>query len=501
MTTLFLDGFDKYGPIGEANPSAAALVVQGEWTSTGGSPTIVAGLSSQGQAIQFTAAASQQISKTLAASYSRLIGGFRFQCLGIGGGNPTNLIQFWTGVSNVCAIQALNSGTIQLQTGIFGSTAIATSSASISINSIHYLEWDITFGASSNYQLWLDGVSIMSGSTGNTGNGHTSANVINLGGNNTLESWICDDLYLFDSTTSFNNAVLNTNPQIITQYPTSDSQTQFSNVGNILGPAYSVTASTSAPGANELFMRKYTAPVNCVINSVSCIPEATSGGANFKAVIYSDSSGTPNSLLSSGTQVTGTTSGTSLTGNLVTPQTLSSATAYWIGFITDTSVALQETDTTTTGQKAANTYGSGAPGTAPSMTAGQNSWSLWGNCTGAATNWESVDVDPAVGDISSISSSTSGNEDLYGFPALPAAITAVYTVAVKGNIKLSSAGSRTVDLRTNSSGTDSAGSNGSQAPGTTYGWLGSFFDTDPNTSTTWTSAAVNAATSGPKVSS
>ena len=171
-----------------------------------------------------------------------------------------------------------------------------------------------------------------------------TVNVFVLGQTNLSNTLQLDDLYLFDTTTSFNNAVLNTNPRIETQFPVSDSTVQFSFGAAILGNAYSITSNTNAPGANELFLRSFTPGVNCTIASVSCVPEATSAAANFEAVIYSDSGGAPHSLLSGGSQVTGTTLGTTLTGPLTTPQSLTAGTPYWLGFITDTSVVLAEVD-------------------------------------------------------------------------------------------------------------------------------------------------------------
>jgi len=213
----------------------------------------------------------------------------------------------------------------------------------------------------------------------------------------------------------------------------------------------------------------------------------------------------PNSLLSSGGQVTGATSGTTLTLALTTPQTLSAGTAYWLGYITDTSVVLQEVDATTTGYKASNTYGSGAPGTAPTMTSGQASWVIYGNLTGVAVNFYEEAIpsnqNQAVGDLSYVFDSSSGHEDLYNFPALSVTPSAIYAVAVKGYCKRSDSGSRTVSLRMKSGATDSGGTATGQSPGTTYGWLDSFFETDPNTSAAWTPSNLNAALSGFKIDS
>lgn len=505
MATVFVEGFDKYGPVNELNPNIHALFTQGEWTNVAdpfNSMAIVAPLSATGGAIWMQAATLNpaQLRKTLAGNYSRLIAGFRFSntLAAIGGGG----IVFRDAGTAQCAVTIDWTGKIMVRTGGSSGTVIATSLASISANSVHYLEVDITFGSSAAYQVWLDGASIITGTGTTITNAHPYANELvvgDTGGANYQMTF--DDLYLFDSSGTTNNAAALTSPRIETRFPTSDAQTEWSNVASLLGTAYSITNNANAPGANQLFLRKHTSAVAQTINSVSCVPEQSFGLAKFAAVIYSDNAGLPDALLSDGIEVIGTASGVTLTSNLTTPQNLSASTDYWIGFITDTSVNLQQTDTLTFGQKAANPYVSGAPGTAPSMTTTQPDWNVWGNCVGAATNWEAVDHNPSPGDLSGIASSAPGDEDLYGFPSLTTSASNIYTVAVKGNIKRSDTGARTIDLRLKSGSTDSAGSNPSITPGTSYGWIDSYHDLDPNGDVAWTASAANTATAGPKVAS
>jgi hypothetical protein len=94
-----------------------------------------------------------------------------------------------------------------------------------------------------------------------------------------------------------------------------------------------------------------------------------------------------------------------------------------------------------------------------------------------------------------------GHEDLYAFPALSIAPTAIYAVAVKANVAKSDSGAKTVSMRVNSGGTDSGGSLTGQAPGTSFGWLTSLFPTDPATGLAWTQAGLNAAQSGIRIDS
>jgi hypothetical protein len=499
MVALLIEGFDKYGPANIVTANINAALSANEWTTAANTNTIVAGLSATGFALNLGSQGT--ISKTLGANYSRLIGGLRFTST-LGGQGA--MMQFIDTASTQCTITLETTGIIHLRTGGIAGTDLATG-ATISANTTHYLEWDITFGSSASYQVWLDGASLFSG-TGNTrgGSSNNYANIIKLFFA-AANSMTIDDLYLFDSTGSQNNAVLLTSPRIETQYPNADSSVQFSFGAAILGTASQRTTSTNAPGANKLFLRSFTPAQAGVLQSVACIPAATSAGANLKGVAYTDNAGVPNSLLTSGSQVTGTTSGTTLTGALVTPQTLSAGTAYWIGFITDTSVVLQEVDSSNTGQVATNTYGSGAPGSAPTMTTGQASWVIYGNLTGVGVNFYEEAIpsnqNQAVGDPSYVFDSVSGHEDLYNFPALSVTPSSIYAVAVKGYAKRSDSGARTVSLRMKSASTDSGGTNTGQSPGTSYGWLDSFFETDPNTSAAWTPSALNAATSGFKIDS
>jgi hypothetical protein len=135
------------------------------------------------------------------------------------------------------------------------------------------------------------------------------------------------------------------------------------------------------------------------------------------------------------------------------------------------------------------------------MTVGQPSWVIWGNCTGASTNWSSLNNNPAVGNLSYVSSATVGQNDLYSFPALSSTPTAIYTVAIKGNVARTDSGLRTVNMTLKSGSTISNGSNSAITPPTSYSWVDSFFDTDPNTGLAWTSTTLNAATAGPKINS
>jgi hypothetical protein len=448
--------------------------------------------------------------------------GFLFKSFGGNYARSTGVVTFQANLAGTFGFGLTDTGTTQVSIGITGSTGnvvvkrgtlstgvtVATSTQSVVDGSVHTLAWDVTIHNSAGIAIiWLDGVATSINLTGQ--NTRSSSNnflngfnfqVVNFNNSSKITKYdhLAAQLYIASGGSELPPLA---NPVIETQFAISDSAVQFAGSAGVLGQDYSTTANTNAPGANELFLRQFTPLVNCTINSVSILPAATSATAKFKAVIYS---GSPTgAALSSGTEVVGCTSGTVLTGALVTPQSLTAGTPYWIGFITDTSVVLSEVDTTTTGAKAANTYASGAP-SSPTMTTGQASWIIFGNCTVPAANWAQVAANfgnPPLGDLSYNQDSTVGHEDLFNFPPLSTGSQTIYTAAVKMYCARSDAGARTVDMRTKSSSTDSGGSSTGQAPGTTYGWLASYFDVDPNGSVAWTKTALDAATSGYKIAS
>lgn len=494
MALLLLEGFDKHGAANSNGTSVNALLTAGEWTSAAGaSNTIVGPLSATGYAILLGTSGS--LTKTLSGNYARLIGGVRFNSslAGVGG------IQFLDGASNQSGISVNIAGTISLRNGSATvGTAVGTSTASVSANSTHHLEWDITFGNSANYQLFLDGVSILSGTGDTTATANSFANGFSL--TNPNVTW--DDLYLFDTTGSTNNAVLLTSPRIETTFPTSDSAVQFAIGAAALGTTIARTAVTTGPIANLLNLRRFVPSVACTIASISGLPGSTSGTTNLRGVIYADSGGVPGTLMSSGSTITGITANTVVTLPLTTPQSLTAGTAYWLGLMSDTNIVTWQTvDTSAAGYRASATFTSGAPGTAPAMTSGQSTWLWWGNLTGiTGNNWYEAAQQPPPG-LPSYLFDALNHEDLYNFTPLSVAPATVHAVAVKGFAAKSDSGAKTVSLRVKSGGTDSGGTSTGQAPGTTFGWLGSYFPTDPNTSAPWTGANLDAATSGFKVDS
>jgi len=501
MALVFMDGFDKYGP-GNTGNSLPTLMA-GEWNSVS-SVTIVTGLSAVGYAITIQSA-NVPLSKNLTANYPRLIGGFRFANNLISGFNAG--ISFLDAGTAQCSL-TINStiGTISLRNGGQNGTAAATSAGSIIANSVHYLEWDITFSNTGSYQVWLDGVNLFSGTADMTTTTNNFCNQIQFV--NSLSSSVImtiDDFYLFDTTGTTNNAVLLTSPRIETTFPASDNTVQFAVAAAALGSPVSRSAQINALVAPGMFLRRFTTSVICTLNSIGVLPVANAPTINWRALIYADNgSGTaPTTLIASGPAVMGAVSGVVISLPLTTPPSLSANTMYWLGFMQDATLNMAQIDNAASGFRASVTFTSGAPPTAPAMSGGQPTFVVWGNVSGiTGNNWYGANQQPPAGLYNYVSDSIVGHEDLYNFPALSTPPAFVYAVAVKGYLQRSDTGSRTISLRTRSGATDGGGNLTGQniAPGS-FNWFGSGFETNPNTGTAWTPVTLNAAQSGIRIDS
>lgn len=521
MAIVFTEGWDKYGT--NYNTPAASTpsnvswgtatanwmkLMANEWTSGAGAgfAMLCAGLTGTGNAWLFQGTnGNGSLSKTLAGNYTKAVGNI---CINYAGfGNATiQFLRFLDGTTLQAALglDVLGHVLVMNKSG----TVIGTSSSVNTVNTVHYIAWEIQVGNSSGtYKVWVDGTLVINGTGGafnGTANAYYNAITLCAGTAPAANVILAFDHFILDD--GAGSAITTINPVIETDFATSDSAVQFANTAYAMGAWNAVTIqNTQAPGANTLFLRKFTAPSGGgTLNSVSCVPAATNATAKFKAVLYADSAGSPGSLTATGTEVVGTTGGVALVGPFSAGQTLTGGTAYWIGFITDTSVVLNESDNlTTTGWEKANTYASGAPN--PAGTAGTTAdpnWIIWGNLTGVTGNWQTESEMHSLGiwgDFAYTSDNTVGHEDLLGFNALSANPSSIVAVVVKGFMRDSDAGARTVTLNTKSGTTDSAGSNAGFSPTVSYGWFSSVFTTDPNTSAAWGVSGLNAATSGYKI--
>lgn len=515
-----IEGFEKYGPainsnIATFNSAIANLMsthnnqtlmrFQGffsEWYGMGGSTgssigfiTGRAGGSSVALCIADGSGNTTSAAKPSFGNYSRTIVGFAFVYnLGTRCGVQFNEI---TGGGSQLCIWFDNLGKINVSRGnMDGGTILYTSSALFLANAWHYVEIDFTIhNTAGAFTIWLDGTQVTTASSQNTrgfGSNNYWNQFIPLSRSATMG---IDDIYIRDNT---NGTALPFGDCTVDRLPVvADNATQFTPESSILGSRYSIqTVTTNSPGANQLILIPVTPAVNMTVNSISFVPDINATGAKFKGVIYSNNAGAPGSLLSSGTEVLGCISQQPSTLPLVTPQSLTGNTQYWIGYITDTNVTVKQSDNTSgLGQKKANTYTSGAPaGPLSGMTTGQPTWNIWGLCTNGS-NFDTINKVPSpivqtIG-FAYNSSSTVGQQDTFQAGSMPIVPNQIYGLKVSVLAQKSEGGARSMNINAKSGSVNGTGSLPNIRPGTSMQWYWSIFDTDPATNGAWGPTAIN----------
>lgn len=531
---VFTDGYDKYGAPGS---QLAPYLFLGEWTGTyaqSNSNTnlaLVSGLVRSGGALRIfttynagSGGGDHGLFKVLPASYGRAIGGTFVMAASVPAG-PAGVRIVDSGTPQV-SIGVNSSGNVQAKRGrLIDGALLGTSVAVVPTGSIFHLGWDVLIHPTAGFvkiyingaldpNLSLTGINTRASANSTFNEVHFAGSV---SGNTEYDAafdhtfWWC---YL-PANVGAVDVCPQTLPTIETQFPSSDVLAQFTAAAGILGDNSYYGNGSSAPGANQLVLRRYTPAANATLNSVSIWPVATSAGANVKAVLYNDSAGAPHTLLATGTQVTGLTSQVECLMPFAAGQALTAGTAYWIGYITDTSVAINIGTADLQGFTAANTYGSGAPASNPAMTGGKASWTIYGRCTSIGANFPQVAVNPpqltstentfnastaSLGYPDFNQGAAAGLEDLFGFPAITTPNPQnVYAIALKILVQRVDSGGRTITLQTKSGATDSSGSLAAAGINFTPTALGSYWVADPNGGAAWTPTAVNAAPSGYKI--
>jgi hypothetical protein len=491
MVEIFWDGFDKYGQL-YTYPVNSTM--GNEWTSlpSGNNASFVMGRFPGSLALQIMD--NDIARRSLANNYARLIGGIAMQS---NLQNSSGVVLSDSG-SSQCAIGFNSAGNLVLWQGGINGTQIDITSSPITANSWHYVEWDLTFSSSGNYSLWLDGVLAFSGVGNLRTSGNSTANTISLSGH--IINF--DDMYLFDSTGSTNNAQRG-DSRIETLFPTADASVAFAPSQGVIGAYYSINGLNGYLSANQLYLRKYTAPVSGTLNSISVMPNQSSGMINFKPAIYADNVGSPGTLLSSGAAVNGCVGGTPVVMPLTTPQSLTAGTPYWLGYVTDTDLNTLRQDAaaaqTNSGYQAGISYTSGPPSTAPSMGSGNSSLMVWGNMTGMSTNYTETSEMPPGGDLSCVASSTVGAEDLYNFTSLSSAPSNIAGVKISTLLRKTDSGARTVSVQLKSGSTEV--SSAAVTASSSYTYYTNYQDTDPDTSAAWTASGINSLAAGAKIAS
>lgn len=210
----------------------------------------------------------------------------------------------------------------------------------------------------------------------------------------------------------------------------------FTTVGKLGDPAGTGTGNYSA-ATNELSLRSVLIPSGGNFDATSFEIElgaSVTNGTKIKAVIYTDSAGSPGSLVITGTEVTLATAdaNTTKTLSLGATQTLTAGVTYWIGAIYNNTFTWRGIGGTTKWK--ANTYASGAPASPTGFSSSSTRIIVRVNgtaSTGLLGNWDvdllgtNYNMAPDEVDLVQITMPSSG----YGTPAsifarMPTAVTA-----------------------------------------------------------------------------
>jgi hypothetical protein len=113
-----------------------------------------------------------------------------------------------------------------------------------------------------------------------------------------------------------------------------------------------------------------------------------------------------------------------------------------------------------------------------------------------AHNWMAVSENPADDDSSYNLDATPGDIDLFGFPNLPAGVQNIAAVDNVARIRKDDAGTRSAATQMHSGATNATGS--TVPLSSTYIYLDTIQETDPNTSAAWVATNLNSATFGYK---
>lgn len=198
------------------------------------------------------------------------------------------------GFNAVCGLNLQTDGKFNVTRSFNGGTILGTSTVGLVAGTPSTIAAKFTLGASGAYQVYLDGVSILSGS-GNMGG--TTVGGIHLGGSlSTL--WALDDLWLLDSA----GASLNDFPArpviIPCLFPNADGTvsltpsaggSHYPNVDDVI-PNDDTDYNGGAAGTQDLygFDLSPLAGHDLYAAQVSACVKATSAGSNFVSLVAAD---------------------------------------------------------------------------------------------------------------------------------------------------------------------------------------------------------------------
>lgn len=152
-----------------------------------------------------------------------------------------------------------------------------------------------------------------------------------------------------------------------------------------IGNVASTSVNNGTPGANIIYLIPIMPTGAVILDDVSFVTQTTDATAQYAAVLYEDLNGSPHALLNTGVSTTSVTAGGTAVSAFTNPTGLLANTQYWIGFMTDSAIAVQLADDTgSEGVVSLNTYSNGPPSAITNETTGYPDLQVWGDLTTSA---------------------------------------------------------------------------------------------------------------------
>jgi hypothetical protein len=499
MAWNFGDGFDLY--------AAPADAINGYWDTAGATAiAFAAGRFSGSQCVQISST-SQALTKSSGVNDAvhHVVVAFR-QTTGLAGTTVGSGIVFTDGTTAQCSIVFRSDGAILLTSGNVIGTTLATYAGAVAVaNTWYAFEFEVIINnTTGRFRVRKNGNPADDFDSGAVLNTRVSANnyanklqfgFFQSGGTNHQY----DDLFWRSDASS---VAWMGDIRCYTRMPASDQSVQFSRTptGVLTQTVPSTATSNTGIANNTAKLTAVTAAYSGTVTGVS-VAVFTGNSGSAKCAIYADNgSGVqPSAVLATATAAvtpvpTGTMAFTFSPGLAVVK-----GTTYWLAVMADTSTGswTDFTSSLSIGCNAAASY-STFPQANPVVT--NPAFTVQFSMTYSATpaNWQAVAEAQQDGTTSYVSDSTVGHADFYGVGPIGSTPSSVIAVTTRGYVQKSDAGSRTVAVQIKSGSTTVASPTlvlGASA----FQWAWRTDIVDPNTSSAWTAAAVDAAQIGPIV--
>jgi hypothetical protein len=402
-------------------------------------------------------------------------------------------LELLDGTTAQCSVVFRSDGAILLTSGGPAGTTLATYSGAISAQNtwtafeievvVNNSTGSITVRKNGN----VGAADFTLGSLNTRASANNYANKLTWGQNATVNAQQIDDLLWRSDASSV--AWLG-DVRAYQVMPASTASAQFAMSPNPSAVTPFVAGNTASKTSGNGLMGAFTASFTGTISS-AVLQVGTGGTGNLKAAIYDALHST---VLATSNAVVNPVAGAN-TITFGTPLSVTKGTVYHFAVDTDFTIQYSITAAGGTGFSFTTAYGS-FPAAGPT-TAGATAPIFTVNIV-PTVNSEFVSETLQDGATSYVFDSTVGHADLYNTAGLPSTPASIVMVTTRGMGQKSDAGARVGQIQLKSGGTTVQTSN-LPALATNFLWQYRQDLVDPNTSSAWTPAAVNATSIGPTV--